>query len=1023
MPSLADTTGARYWRSLEELARTPEFREAVRREFPDDEWDRLPPATRRQFLRVMGASLGFAGLTACRWPKEEIVPFSHRPEERTPGAPQQFATSLEMAGAALGLLVTSYDGRPIKVEGNPEHPDSLGAATAAAQASILGLYDPDRSRRLVFREAGEEYVKGWDDFASDAARSFVGTGEGVAVLSEASSSPSLLAMRERFLAAMPGARWCEYEPISRDHEREGLRLAYGRPLRLIPHIERARVVACFDADPLFEHPMAVRLTRQFAMSRQPQSGAMSRLYVAESRFSLTGGRADHRIAVQAGEVAAVLAAVVGRIAIDHDVTLPEALVDLPVTDGVDGDFVAAVAADLVAHRGAGLVMAGPRQGPGVHALAAALNEVLGNVGAGVTYTEDPEPDRPSHMAAIADLASAIRTGEFDTLLILGGNPVYAAPADVAFGELLDRVPQTVHLSLYDDETSRRCRWHLPRTHEFEEWGDGRAWDGTWTCRQPLIEPLYGGRSAVEVLATILGPEPVRGHDIVRDVARAAARGYDFERSWRQMLHDGFVPGTAWPEVRPQLDEPGLSRAHDALAELNRRQPASADDLELVLAADAKVHDGRFANNGWLQELPDSITKVTWGNALTIAPKTARELGISDGDVVELSSDGISLEIPVYVLPGTARFSCAASVGYGRTAAGTVGTGVGVDTFALRRSTGSDILRGVTVRPTGRRYRLATTQDHHAIDTLGFAERNFRIGNLVREATLDAYLADPELFHHMDHHPPLEQLWKEHDYEGEQWGMAIDLNTCTGCNACVVACQAENNIPLVGRQQVINQREMHWLRIDRYFKTPPGVGPDEVDSAEMVFQPMTCVHCENAPCEQVCPVAATQHTEDGLNAMAYNRCIGTRYCSNNCPFKVRRFNFFNYHKKIADVSKMQFNPEVTVRARGVMEKCTFCVQRIQNVRIEARNDHRPIRDGEIVPACAQTCPSRAITFGNLNDPESEVSKLRGDHRAYATLVELNIRPRTHYLARLNNPTRGSEPVAHDSEHGSHGKESA
>ena len=1022
MSSLTDTTGARYWRSIEELTRTPEFREAARREFPDDEWDRLPPATRRQFLRVMGASLGLAGLTACRWPKEEIVPFAHRPEDRVPGVPRHFATSLELAGAALGVLVTSYDGRPIKIEGNPEHPDSLGAATAVAQASILGLYDPDRSRRIVLREGGEEYVKEWDDFTADASRRIAGSGAGVAVLSEASSSPSLLAVKNRFRAALPGARWFEYEPISRDNERDGLRLAYGRPLRLIPHIDRVRVVACFDADPLFEHPSALRLTRQFAVTREPRAEVMSRLYVAESSYTLTGGRADHRSAVQAGRVGAVLAAVSARITGDHGTIVPGAPAEAPEVAGLDVDFIAAVAADLASHRGEGLILVGPRQAPEVHALAAALNDVLGNVGTGVTYAEDPDAERPSHAAAIVELASAMRDGAVDTLLILGGNPVYDAPADLEFGELLGGVPYSAHVSLYDDETSRRCRWHLPRAHQLEEWGDGRAWDGTWTCRQPLIDPLYGGRSVVEVVTALIEPEPVRGYDVVRDVARTAAVGLDFERFWRRALHDGVVPGTAWPEVTPSLDESGLGRAREGLAAIVRQEPASASALELVLAADAKVHDGRFANNGWLQELPDAITKVTWDNALTMAPTTARDLGVVDGDVVEVSAGETSVELPVYVLPGAAQFSCAVSVGYGRTAAGAVGTGVGVDTLVLRRSAAPDIVRGVTVRATGRTYRLATTQDHHAIDPLGFAERNVRIGKFVREATLDAYLADPELFHHMDHHPPLEQLWKEHAYEGEQWGMAIDLNACTGCNACVVACQAENNIPLVGRQQVINQREMHWLRIDRYFKTDPGVGPGDVDGAGMVFQPMTCVHCENAPCEQVCPVAATQHTEDGLNAMAYNRCIGTRYCSNNCPFKVRRFNFFNYHKSLADVSKMQFNPEVTVRSRGVMEKCTFCVQRIQNVRIQARNDRRPIRDGEIVPACAQTCPGRAIAFGNLNDPGSEVSKLRDSHRAYATLVELNIRPRLQYLARLSNPVNGSAQGTHDSGHGSHGKES-
>jgi molybdopterin-containing oxidoreductase family iron-sulfur binding subunit len=457
--------------------------------------------------------------------------------------------------------------------------------------------------------------------------------------------------------------------------------------------------------------------------------------------------------------------------------------------------------------------------------------------------------------------------------------------------------------------------------------------------------------------------------------------------------------------------------------LDTADPTS-DRLELVLTGDPKVRDGRYANNGWLQELPDAMTKVTWDNALLMAPSTARDLGVTDGEVVAVQAAGKSAEFPVFVMPGHARSSVTVALGYGRRAAGEVGNGVGVDAYRLRTVASPDIILGVSLRGTGRHYALATTQDHFAIDTMGFNERNARVENLVREASLDAYLANPDIFHEHDHHPPLISLWKDHEYEGEQWGMAIDLNTCIGCNACVVACQAENNIPVVGREQVLNQREMHWIRLDRYFKTDPSVSIDEIDDAEVVFQPMTCVQCENAPCEQVCPVAATQHTPDGLNAMVYNRCVGTRYCSNNCPFKVRRFNFFNYHKDLADTTKMQFNPEVTIRARGVMEKCTFCVQRIETVRIQARNDNRPIHDGEIVPACAQTCPTRAITFGNLNDPSSDISRSREEHRSYATLAELNIRPRTHYLARLRNPVDGGAED-HGASHGeaeTHGKES-
>ena len=681
-------------------------------------------------------------------------------------------------------------------------------------------------------------------------------------------------------------------------------------------------------------------------------------------------------------------------------------------------LVAALAGDLVAGRGAGAVLVGPRQGAAAHALAAALNSVLGNAGTVVDYLELADPDRPSHLAAVGELAQRIGEGSVKTLLILGGNPAYDAPTDLRFAELLRRVPNAVHLGLHDDETSRSCRWHLPQAHQLEAWGDGRAWDGTITLQQPLIEPLYGGRSAIEVVAGLLGGAPANGWEIVRDTVRELAPAADFEAWWRRCLHDGLIAGTAAAPVTPALDleaVSGLALGHEP------PPPPTAAALELVLAPDAKVHDGRFANNGWLQELPDAVTKITWGNALLLSPTTARELAVAEGEVVAVSAAGATVEAPVHVLPGLPRFTALLPLGYGRTAAGEVGNGIGVSAAPLRTTAAPWIVPGVALRRTGRRVALACTQDHHAIDRIGFGERNRRAAILVREASVGAFLEDPEIFRHMDHHPPLEQLWKEGAYEGEQWGMAIDLNACTGCNACVVACHAENNIPVVGREQVIRQREMHWLRIDRYFRTPQGVAADQVEDAAMVFQPVACVQCENAPCEQVCPVAATQHTRDGLNAMVYNRCIGTRYCSNNCPYKVRRFNFFNYRKRLPDVAKMQLNPEVTVRSRGVMEKCTYCVQRIEKARIAAGNERRPIRDGEITPACAQTCPARAITFGNLNDPASEVSRLRGDHRSYATLEELNIRPRTRYLARLQNPAPA--PAAAEPAGGDHGKETA
>ncbi len=1014
--------GMEYWRSLDELARTPEFERAVTREFPDDDWDRLPPATRRQFLRVMGASLAFAGLTSCRWPKEEIVPFAHRPEGRVPGVPERFATAIEIGGVALGLLVTSVDGRPIKNEGNPLHPDSLGALPATAQADLLQLYDPDRSRRPVERSGGQEYLRSWDDFVAWAAARLAGDGSGVAVLARPTSSPAVERLRGELATARPGLRWVEYEPASRDAEREGTAIAFGRPLRVHPRLDQARVVACFDADPLFDHPAAIPLARQFAAARQPSADGICRLWVAEPDYTITGGRADHRRPTAASAVPAVLAAVARELVAVHHLELPPEAVNLEAAYGAAvaaGDpFVVDLAADLATHRGSSVILVGPGQPGEVHALVAVLNHGLGADGATLAYTEAPDPERPSHLRAIADLVAGMRSGAVETLIVLGGNPVYDAPADLEFAGALAAVPHTAHLSMYDDETSRLCGWHLPEAHGLESWGAGRSFDGTVTLQQPLIEPLYGGRSVVETLAMLLGEAAPSGLELVRTSVAGWLAG-DPETAWRMALRDGVIGGTASPVVTAGFDADRLAGAGAALAALVGAPPPTAQRPELVLRADRKVGDGRWANNAWQQELPDAVTKVTWDNVLQVAPPTARALGLADGDVVEVAAAGAAIELPVCIVPGQAAATLSTTLGYGRSAAGTVGNGVGADAYRLRTTAAPWVVGEVGIRRTGRSVALATTQDHFAIDRKGFAARNDRISTLIREASLESYLDDPEVFRHMDHHPPLVSLWRDGQFVGEQWGMAIDLNACTGCNACVIACQAENNIPVVGREQVVNQREMHWLRVDRYFKTEPGVGSDEVDDAGMVFQPMACVQCENAPCEQVCPVAATQHTEDGLNAMVYNRCIGTRYCSNNCPFKVRRFNFFNYHKDLTEISKLQFNPEVTVRSRGVMEKCTYCVQRIQRVRIAAGNERRPIADGEIVPACAQTCPTRAIVFGDLNDPASEVSKLREDMRAYATLAELNIRPRTQYLARLSNRLGGGGDAAHPPAHGAGG----
>ncbi len=1021
--SMPNRTGSRYWRSLDDLARTPEFQEMVAREFPGEVWESIPPATRRQFLKVMGASLALAGLTSCRWPREEIVPFASRPEGRDPGVPSQFATALELGGAAMGLLVTSYGGRPIKVEGNPNHPDSLGAASAVAQASVLSVYDPDRSRSVVLTRAGGEYRKSVDAFREFAAAHFApqmaSGGGGLAVLAEPSASPSRQALASELLAAFPSARWYEWSSLDRRDERAGWRAAFGRPVRPVLHFDRARVVACLDADPLMDHPAALRHAAGFARSRRPGPG-MARLWVAEPAFTVTGAAADERLPLARGAVGRLLAALVRELEEAHGVAVGAAGPPGAELPEAATDFVARLAADLAGARGAGMLVAGPAQPAPVHTVVAAVNAALGNLGTVVEPVTDPVAHVPYDVGGIEDLAGDLEAGRVETLVILGGNPAYDAPADLELGSLLEKVPVTVHLAPYRNETSRRCTWHVPEAHYMESWGDTRAWDGTVSVVQPLIEPLHGGITQLDLLSILVGRPERRAWDVVRGTLMADfAPPGDFEPFWRRCLHDGVVEGTRATALRTSVDAGAVARAGAALSGGD-----GGAGFELIFTGDRKVHDGRFANNGWLQELPDAITTVTWDNVLTVAPSTARRLGLASGDVARVRSGGATVELPVYVLPGQAAGTMAVSLGYGRRAAGQVGDGVGVDVAPLRTSGALWRVDGVEVSGTGRRITLAVTQDHHAIDAIGFEGRLHRLPELIREATVEAYLADPTVVRTHTDDVPLFSLWKEHTYEGDQWGMAIDLNACIGCTACVVACQAENNIPVVGRQQVINGREMHWIRLDRYFSGTP-------DLADVVFQPVACVHCEDAPCEQVCPVAATQHTHDGLNAMVYNRCVGTRYCSNNCPYKVRRFNFFNYQKGLEDLEKMRYNPEVTVRSRGVMEKCTYCVQRIEAARIAAKKEDRPIADGEVVPACGQTCPTRAIVFGNLNDPESEIARLRDSDRAYAMLGELNIRPRTHYLAKLRNPAEehpgagagGGHGEGHGSAHDPHGKETA
>ncbi len=979
--------GRRYWKSLSELTAEPDFKAFLEREFPEQAatWD--DPNGRRDFIQLMGASMALAGLTGCtRQPAETIVPFVNMPEQAVPGRPVFYATAALDRGFAKGILVESHMGRPTKIEGNTEHPMSLGATDVFAQASILDLYDPDRSQTLSHRHE----IRTWGAFVGamqtvlQAQRAI--QGEGLRILTETVTSPSLAAQLEALLVEFPAARWHQYEPLAADNARAGALLAFGEPLAVHHQIPEADVILSLEADFVGEGPANLRDIRAFSARRRVDEGddneKMNRLYVVESTPSLTGGLADHRLPVAAARVETLARSVATGLGLA-----------VSGGDGSHASWVQAVVDDLKANGSRALVMAGESQPPAVHALAHAMNEALGSVGTTVTYTAPIEARSEDQHQSLAELARDMSSGSVDLLVVLGANPVYTAPADMEFGAAMDLVPLRVHLGLYHDETTERCHWHVPQAHPLETWSDARAADGSVTILQPLIAPLYEGRSAHELLAVFDPQRPDRkGHDVVREYWRGRLGDGDFESVWRRALHDGVLPGTAAPVV-----ERGVSLGEWAQASTE----APGDGLEMVFRADPCVGDGRHANNGWLQELPKPLTKLTWDNVAYVSPKFGERLGISPPrftargtvtDVVRLEFDGRSVEAPVWMLPGQAENTVTLPLGYGRHHTGRVGSGAGFDAYRLRGSSARWFGSGIEIHKTGGTVKLASTQDHWTIEHQQQAEQR----HVVRSEPLSAFLEDPHIFQAMGHDPPADMsLFPAHEYQGHAWGMTIDLNSCVGCNACVVACQSENNIPVVGREQVSRGREMHWIRVDRYYQ-------GDVDEPDTHFQPVPCMHCENAPCEQVCPVAATVHSDEGLNDMVYNRCVGTRYCSNNCPYKVRRFNFFLYNDWDTPSLKLQRNPDVTVRSRGVMEKCTYCVQRINQARIDASNNRREIEDGDIKTACEAACPAQAIVFGDVNDPESRVSKLKATERNYALLADLNTRPRTTYLAQLRNP---------------------
>jgi MoCo/4Fe-4S cofactor protein with predicted Tat translocation signal len=1006
----------RIWRSSADLEESPEYMERVAREFPTP-LEVLPPNSpdRRRFMQVMGASLGLAGLSGCRWKEDKILPLTRRPEDYVPGTTRRFATAMELGGVGVALHATSYEGRPIKIDGNAAHPESLGACSVYQQASILGLYDPDRSDSAVLRQGGKEEKATVEQFVAAMkpalARLRSARGAGLRILAERSSSPSLDELKLRLQSVAPEAKWYGYEAVGTDGPRAGSVLAFGKAHRTHYDFTAADVIVSLDADvvnPTF--PAFLRHGREIS-KRRVAEGAMNRIYAIESQVSMLGSIADHRLPLRAELIKAVAATLDAEISAKAS-PLPELgaaqakPTSAALAEAGAAKFIAAVVKDLLGAVGRSVVVAGQHQPAEVHALAHRLNAVLGNVGRTVFYTEDTLASELGDADALAALTGELEAGKVDTLLILGGNPVYDAPADVNFGAALAKAKTSVHLSLYDDETSAKATWHVPALHYLESWGDVRAWDGSITVVQPLIESLSLGLSTLELVALVVG-ETTAPLELVRRTTKLG------EKAFRKALHDGFVAGSAYPRVTPKLNPLTVKFSERELG------PSTLGNgqLEVSFVPDHKVYDGRFANNAWLQELPEFMTKLTWDNGVVVSPATGRELGLTDGKPVTLTVGGASVTLPVLFVPGHAPGSLRVSLGYGRDRAGRVaGDGgydsgtVGVNTYALRTKAAFNFGGGGSLAPSSADLgRLSTTTDIYVIDPIGAQGVKDRLPQIVRSGTLAEYRKEPEFAKHVVHHPPLLNMWQDPvSYDGLKWGMSIDLNKCIGCSSCVTACQAENNIPVVGKKNVSMGREMLWLRVDRYYAGDDDTNPD------VVFQPIPCQQCENAPCEQVCPVGATVHSSEGLNDMVYNRCIGTRYCSNNCPYKVRRFNYFNYNLDVIGVTpftptddpkmkvkSMVFNPEVTVRSRGVMEKCTFCVQRIQNTKIKAKNAKRAIADGEIKTACQETCPTDAIIFGDLNDGKAEVTRLQRTPRSYALLGELNNRPRVQYLARIKN----------------------
>ena len=989
--------GKRYWRSIDELADTPDFQAAVEKEFPNAAQEWVDPVSRRGFMKLMGASMALAGLAGCaKQPDEPIYPYVKAPEDLILGKPMYFATAHPFVTGAVPLLVKTDQFRPIKIDGNPEHPYNQGSSDPFTQGTLLDLYDPDRSKHVTFRGEDREWAEFAQQLRLKAAASKDGTG--IYFLSSTITSPTLARQWKEVQAAYPKSTLVQYDPaIAGTPIENGVNVQYS--------LVDADVIVSLDADFLSgaSFPGFHTLVREYAKRRKDPS-LLNRLYAIESTPTTTGLKAEHRLGLRASEIpafAAELARAVGVTGIES-----------PAYAWSDEQkkFLAALAKDLKAHAGKCVVISGLYQQEPLESIALAINDALGNVGKTVLLNP-PDTSLRFQNAGLPGLVADLNAGKVDWLVLLNANPIYNAPADLEFAAAFDKAKTVAHLGSHVDETGQISHWHIPAAHFLESWSDARAYDGTVSIVQPLIDPLYGGKTAHHVLQVLLNEPGLSPYDAVRETWKSTIKG-DFETGWRKALHQGWIEGTAFDTKSVPLGAQGLHIGPIA--------PAPKDTLEIIFRPDPTVYDGRWSNVGWLQELPKPVTNLSWDNAALVSGATLTKLGLEEDDIVELTVAGRKVNAPVLVVPGHPDNSVTVHLGYGRSFAGRVGSGAGFNAFLIRPAASPFYATG-TLKKLDGKWGVAVTKSHFQ-DHRGKAFGGQGNGNnsleadeainergIIRYATLDEYKANPGFANEGESHPKTDKsltLFPNWEYNENAWGMSIDMNSCTGCNACIVSCYAENNIAVVGKQQVRIGRNMQWLRIDTYFE-------GDLAAPRAHFQPMACQHCENAPCEQVCPVGATVHTPEGLNAMIYNRCVGTRYCSNNCPYKVRRYNFLLYSDFETESLKLMRNPDVSVRSRGVMEKCSYCVQRISAAKIESDKENRPVRDGEVVTACQQACPASAISFGNLNDKASKVAQLQADERSYQVLADQNTRPRTKYVAAVLNPNAELQdtPVEH------------